>query len=256
MFSRRFKPVLYACAALAGVILAVGVTGASASLVWNGDFDTGTLSQYNETYCYQAYSCTVVPAPGGRSGSAGRFELASGEASPIGAAHAQIQQNSNERAGDESWWHWEVFLPADFRDSTSFYQVITEWHHYALGGGACNCPSSPPLTFQEINGRYVVRIVNSPDSAQGNYWTQFDLGAAPRGAWTSFDMHAKWSNDPNAAVTDVYVNGALTQHITGHPNVYTGYLDYFLAGWYRATDSQAQAIYLDNVRRGNSLADV
>jgi polysaccharide lyase-like protein/Big-like domain-containing protein len=256
MSSRHFKPALYACCALAGTLLAIGVTGAGASAVWNGDFETANLSQYNGTYCYQSYSCSVVSAPGGHSGFAGRFQIGSGETSPIGSAHAQVQQNSSERIGDDSWWHWEVYLPAEFKDSLSFWQVVTEWHHYALGGGACNCNGSPPLTFQEINGRYVVRIVNSPDSTQGSYWTQFDLGPAPRGGWTTFDLHAKWSDDRNVAVTDVYTNGALAQHITGHPNQFTGYYNYFLTGWYRAADGQAQTIYLDNVRRGTSLVDV
>jgi hypothetical protein len=256
MSSRHLKPILCAYAALAGVVLSIGVTGASASLVWNGDLETGNFSQYSTTYCYQSYSCEVVSAPGGHAGLAARFQIASGETSPIGNAHAQVQDNSNEKSGDESWWHWEVYLPSDFQDSSSFWQVITEWHQYALGGGACNCPGSPPLTFQEINGHYVVRIVNSADPTQGNYWTQYDLGPAPRGGWTSFDLHAKWSTDPSVAVTDVYVNGVQSQHITGHPNEYTGYFNYFLGGWYRASDAQAQTMYLDNVRRGNSLADV
>src|SRR5204863_1324245 len=79
---------------------------------------------------------------------------------------------------------------------------------------------------------------------------------APRGAWTNFDVHVKSSDDPSVAVTDVYVNGGLTQHITEHPNEYTGYFNYFLTGWYRASDSQAQVVYVDNARRGASLADV
>src|SRR5438045_107070 len=209
MSSRHLRLILYACSALGGLLLSLGVTGAGASLVWNGDFETSNLSQYNNTYCYQSYSCSVVAAPGGHTGLAGRFEIRSGEVSPIGSAHAQVQESSDERIGGESWWHWEVYLPADFKDSSSFWQVITQWHHYALGGGNCNCPGSPPLTFQEINGHYVVRIVKSPDPAQANYWTEYDLGAAPRGAWTNFDVHVKWSDDPSVAVTDVYVNGGL-----------------------------------------------
>src|SRR6266568_5561996 len=109
MSSRHLKPVLFACSAIGGVVLALGVTGAGASLVWNGDFETANLSQYNATYCYQSYSCSVVAAPG-RTGYAGRLETRYHDFNAYGSngtVRAQLQINSNEKSGDESWWHWE-----------------------------------------------------------------------------------------------------------------------------------------------------
>lgn len=250
MLSRRFKPVLYACFAFAGAILALGVAGAGATTIWNGDFQTADLSQYSSKYCYQTYSCTVVPAPGGVGGYAGRFEVRSGDSGGISGERAELQVNSNERSGDTAQWHLDAYLPTDFKPSGSPYgDNLVQWHHYAEGGGACNCPGSPPLTFVVWNGRFVAKIVNDNNPADGIYWTKYDLGPATLGRWNSIDINVKWSSDPNVAVTDFYINGVLAAHITGHPNEYAGYYNYFKTGLYRAAELVTQVIYLDNVRR-------
>lgn len=259
MFSRHryAQPVLLVVCALTGVLFALGVTGgAGASLVWNGDFETGNFSQYaSTTYCVASWSCQVVAAPGGPAGDAARFEVRSGDTSPYGGDRSEVQVNSDETIGSESWWHFEVYLPSDFTDSSSFWQSLIDWHHYQLGGGNCNCATSTPLSIQEIKGSYVLRIVNSADISQASYWTQYALGPAVRGAWTSFDFHAKWSDDPTVAVEDVYVNGTQVQHITGHPNEFTGYFNYLKLGFYRAAEPITQVVYFDNVRRATNLAD-
>jgi hypothetical protein len=250
MLSRRFKPVLYACFAFAGTLLALGVSGAGATMIWNADFQTADLTQYSSKYCYQSYSCTVVPAPGGVGGYAGRFEVRSGDSGGISGERAELQINSNERSGDTAHWHLDAYLPTDFKPSGSPYgDNLVQWHHYANGGGLCNCPGSPPLTFVVWNGRFVAKIVNDNNPADGIYWTKYDLGPAPLGRWTSIDINVKWSSDASVAVTDFSINGALAAHITGHPNEYAGYYNYFKTGLYRAASLITQVVYLDNVRR-------
>lgn len=228
--------------------------------LFDGDFETGNLSQYDQFYVptgASSYAQTVVAAPGGHSGKAARFETKANDSGPLGTTSVwdQIQVNSSEHIGDESFWHAEVYLPADFTDSDSFWQNILDWHNYAENSSTCSCPGSPPLTLQEIKGRYVVRIVKSADPSQSIYWDQYDLGPATRGAWTSFDLHIVWSDNPAVAVTDVSVNGASAAHITGHPNEFTGFYNYLLLGWYHhvATAPATQVVYLDNVRRCSSV---
>jgi hypothetical protein len=233
-------------------------TTTPAAPLFNGNFETGNFSQFNSTYVPNAsYSQSVVAAPGGHSGMAGRFETKANDSGPLGtsAVWDQVQVNSSEHIGDESFWHAEVYLPADFTDSASFWQDMFEWHDFStVGDGLCRCSGSPPLTVQEIKGRYVVRIVNDANEANGSNWTQYDLGPATRGAWSSFDFHFKWSDNPAVALTEITVNGTKTT-ITGHPNEFTGYFNYFLAGWYHGVVSApaTQVLYLDNVRRCSAL---
>jgi hypothetical protein len=214
------------------------------STLFNGDFETGSFSQWDGKYCTFSWSCTVVAAPGGHSGYAGRFESKAGDSGPLGTCCSwnEVQKNSAEANGVESWWHLELYLPADFVDSDSGWQVFAEWHDYP-----CGCTTSPPVTVQEKAGRFFIGVTNH--AYPSNEWTGFDLGTAPRGAWTSFDFHFKWSDNPSIAVEDVSVNGVQKQHVTGLPNEYTGYYNYFLSGWYHHTTSVGQVIYLDNVRR-------
>jgi hypothetical protein len=235
-------------------------TPAGGSTIFNGDFETGDLSQFDGTYCYTSYACTVVDAPGGHTGKAARFETHQNDPNAFNGGatvRAQIQVNSNERSGDESWWHWELYLPSTWKPSSSGWgDSVFEWHHFStVGDGLCRCPSSPPWTFGIYQGRLITRIVNDNVEADGIYWTQYDLKAATPGTWTSYDVHAKWSTDPSVAVEDVYIDGALRQHITGHPNEYVGYFNYVVLGVYHANvaDVAGDVQIYDSVRRCTAL---
>lgn len=237
-------------AAVAALTPVPAPTPPPASVVWNGDFSTGDFSQYAQVYFMRTDSTSgsVVADPAGSGKKVARFEVRSGD-SPGGFSNerAQIQMNSGEVEGTLSRWTWGVYLPADFVDTTSFFNVITEWHHYSK---TLPHDGSPPLTFQEIKGHYVCRIVNSNDPTQGNYWTEYDLGVAPRGAWADFDVTMLHSSDPAKAYVDISRDGNHVLKITGHPTRFAGdYVNYLLAGWYRGVDPATQAIYLRNVRR-------
>jgi hypothetical protein len=223
---------------------------APSPVLWNGDFSTGDFSQYAQVYFMRTdgTSGSVVLDPAGSGKKVGRFEVRSGD-SPGGFSNerAQIQMNSGEVEGTLSRWTWGVYLPTDFVDTTSFFNVITEWHHYSK---TLPHDGSPPLTFQEIKGHYVCRIVNSNDPTQGNYWTEYDLGVAPRGGWSDFDVTMLHSSDPTKAFVDINRDGNHVLKITGHPTRFAGdYVNYLLAGWYRGLSPATQAMYLRNVRR-------
>src|SRR5579864_7473656 len=194
----------------------------------------------------------VVPAPREQAAYAARFEVRSGDDyGGWSGERAQLAGGSStvETEGSNDWYSFDIYLPSDFQDSESSFQVFMEWHH----SGTC---CSPPVTFQDINGRYVVRVVRSNDSTKGNNWDQFDLGPAPRGAWTDFVVHFAWSSNPATAAIDVRRNGVLVQRIRHHPTLFSGFTNYLIAGWYRDPQPLTQVVYEDGIRRGPRWASV
>jgi|SRR4051794_44057 hypothetical protein len=235
---------LVACALVAFAGLA---TGAGTS--WSGNFESGNFNQYAaQRYCEGEYSCTIVKRPATQGRFAARFEVRPGDDyGHWSGERAQVATFTREQEDADSYWGWSVYLPRDYRDSKSFFQVFAEWHHSGLTG-------SPPVTFQVINGRYVVRIVRSADPAQAIFWDQYDLGPITPGRWTRFIYHARWSTDPKQAVNEIWVNGMLRRRIEDHPNLFVGYWNYLVVGWYRAAADITQVVYIDDVRMGTSLA--
>jgi Polysaccharide lyase len=231
------------------IILATCAGLATASdTSWTGNFETGNFSQYAPVpYCESAYSCKVVKKPVAQGHFAARFEVRQGDDyEHWSGERAQIALYRHEQEGTDSYWGWSLYLPRNYRDARSFFQVFAEWHHSGLTG-------SPPVTFQIVSGRLVIRIVRTADPARATSWDQYDLGPITPGRWTRFIYHARWSADPRQAVNDVFVNGMLRQHITGHPNLFSGYWNYLVVGWYRAAADITQVVYIDDVRVGNSL---
>jgi hypothetical protein len=233
--------------AAAGIVAAfAGFAPAEPS--WTGNFETGNFSQYAPIrYCEADYSCQVVNRPVIEGRFAARFEVRPGDDyGHWSGERAQIALFRQEDEGGEAYWGWSVYLPRDYRDSRSFFQVFAEWHHSGLTG-------SPPVTFQIVRGRYVVRIVRSSDPARAIAWDQYDLGGITPGRWTRFIFHAHWSTNPGQAVNEIWVNGMLKQRVTGHPNLFTGYWNYLVLGWYRQAVAVTQVVYIDDVRVGGSL---
>ncbi|MDX6423494.1 MAG: hypothetical protein QOI67_965 [Gaiellaceae bacterium] len=252
---RRFtdpRRLVVAIAAFAGIAAGTLVPSASTAITWAGNFESNDVSQFDSVYRVAADRIQVVSGTARQGSFSGRFEVRDGDKyGGWGGERAQVAKGGSATSGegDESWWGWSVYLPNDYQDSTSFYQIFLEWHHNGLTG-------SPPVTFQVIKGRYVLRIVKSPDPAASMYWDQYDLGPAVLGQWADFTYHAKWSVDRTKALNEVWLNGAKVS-TSNNPNLLSGFSNYVIAGWYRGDEaSNTQVVYMDNLRRGGSYDEL
>ena len=167
--------------------------------LWTGDFETGSLSQWEVRQQAVPGRISVVRSAAAQGGYAGRFEARQGEYtgrdSTVNRSELAVSRypdGSRDNEGDERWYRWQTKLPADFPEvSGRNFATIMQWMRD-------DNRDPRPLSFG-IVGRSL-RI------ASGG--TRY-LGPISRGEWHEFLVHAKWSSDPRVGFIEVFQDGRL-----------------------------------------------
>lgn len=132
------------------------------------------------------------------------------EAVPRGPARNGIKE------GDDVWYGFSIFIPADHAPDSLASETLAQWHHGGGSGG------SPPLSLKLDDAQWNLRMrwssgqVNKDNDKQGG--KSWNLGAYEPGRWTDWVFRIKWSTNTDG-VLQIWKNGAQVVNHQG-PNDY------------------------------------
>ena len=224
-----------------GAFVLVGVPSAQAKVIWNGDFQTGNLSQWGSTEeaaSNRLQVVTTVPPPNGQYALQATVEP--GDLVENGA-RAEVDYTADApQEGDVRYYHWQTYFPENYQ-TMNVWQIFTQWHQYVTGG-------SPPLAIMVWNNQ--IKIGNENDVY---FWT----GPLTVGVWHDFIVHVVWSTGSTNGGVEMWVDG---QHVLPFYNVQTLFPNdtiYLKQGLYRSQSiTWAQTVYHAGMTVATELSDV
>jgi hypothetical protein len=198
-------------------------------LVFDGDFDSGNLSQYTNLQTrdrngspsggYCTYSACVRDGGPGHT-TAARIEVRDGDIPNFGGgerAELRAPGVADVRPGDERWYQFSLRFDDQFTNPNGDWFIVMQWH---AGSG------SPPLAL-EVSRSGVLQFANNRTGARTN------IGAIQRGVWVDYVLHVKHATG-SGALAEAWVNGAKTA-THRHPNMASS-SSYLKLGIYRDRD--------------------
>lgn len=243
--------VIAAFAALAVLVTgSAALAGGSAGILWNGSFAFG-VAPWTDVQAKDG-GFTIVPAPAGRAGMAGRFLVRPGDV-PIGASgeRAEVLKQTGEQAGTVSFWAWSVyFAPGSSSSPGTSWNVFTQWHQSGSTG-------VQPISFEIANegNREWLRLRvwgGDPNKPVRRAWR---LAPLVRGRWYDFALRVDWAPDRSGGV-QVWLDRRQVVPETRTPTLYPGQAVYLKQGFYRAPSNVTSELYIAGTRRGASLAAI
>lgn len=257
--------------AFATAVFVLPSCGESAVVTFTGDFETGDTSQWDEEHQGadaddDIYAQSDVKFEGAY---AGRFIVEPGD--KFHATSGERAEVSKGRAGgvlfgegEERWFGWSVFFPDGFPlepqsdPAKATWNIFTSWHHT---GPTCSVPldlavnsgaTPPTIILTQRSGT----LENCALSGE-----EFVLGEFKTAEWLSFEVHVKFSSDPNEGFVEAYLNGRRTLPRTNMATLYPGYANYLNQGFYRDEwpadeGGETATLYIDGTKIGMSLGDV
>jgi hypothetical protein len=233
---------------------------AQASMVFNGSFDTGNLSQWSlQQFCNPSratvYTSTSQPGwPAPASGpDALRLEVFNSDVSPCtptGNPRAQIASSPLLAAGNEYWERFQVYFPSTW-PTTSSWQLFQEDYGSPWNG-------SPPINFG-VHGTNI-------DISRGANHNYDRVWAMPltRGHWYTFLVHKLMSASDATGFIELWVDGAPQKFSNGATRLYTntlaadhtGAYQFYLNSYRALNTANMSDIFFDGGAIGTTQADV
>jgi len=186
-----------------------------------------------------------------RPGDCGRARQAGGwdDCANDRERHELIQRGDLQRPGDEYWYAWSLYLPADW---TNIYPVKVALGQFHQPG------SSVVWMFQNADGGL---SIDNQVAGRTTELVRLIDEADLRARWHDITVHARWSQGDDGWF-HVYVNGERRYRHDGR--TMTADAVYFKFGVYRSFISRnrdlavrtAHIAYYDELRRGRSRAAV
>jgi hypothetical protein len=212
-------------------------------LLFNGDFNTGDLSQYANVQAEGVNSnpdgvcegadgrvCVVNGGPGHET--AARFELRPGDEAAGGErAELRVGDEGETAPGDERWYSFDLmfedFPPPTGRNSGG-HMIVMQWH---TGSG------SPLLTLNvDAAGNFTI----------GERWDNPDIiGPIDEGVWHSYVVHVRFSRGGDGLI-EVYRDGVKVA--TRNQATHKDNDNYLKLGIYRGGEDFTQSLLYDGLR--------
>ena len=205
----------------------VPLMGATKSTVFTSGFESGFTGWKKELCCKD--SATIVSSPKRAGEHAVKFTLRKDDPK----RRSELRQGSVP-ANSEHWYGFSNLVPANYAKDRS-YEIVAQWHEMPdrdLGEPW----RRPPLTLSIRNDRFGVSNRWDPKPLSVKFKEagsqSWDLGTVPKGDWTDWVFHVKWSHKSDGLV-EVWKNGQLVVRKTG-PNTYNDKKGpYFKIGIYK-----------------------
>lgn len=216
---------------------------AHAGIVWRGDFETGTVSQWSRAQRVSADRLEIVTSPVRDGRYALRATVKQGD-DPINASgnRNELLYITHEPRGSEYFYKFSVLFDPTF-PSANTWQVFTQWHHEG-------CCGSPPLEMYVVGEKMHLRAGGASAKV---LWT------APlvRGKWQDFVLRVKWSSDPKVGFVELYHQGQKALAKTPAVTMYDDSLNYLKLGLYRNdTIAPEGTVFHDGMTMATALEDV
>jgi Polysaccharide lyase len=215
-------------------------TGARASVVWRGDFETGDITQWNH---YEGIGTrfTVVPSPVREGKYALRTELRQGDIASNGTRN-ELDYLLQQGEGTDLYYSWSTMFPAEYPNTPGF-QIFTQWHQEQ------NIGNAPPIVFHIANGQ--MRFTNNV--------TGTVVWSAPLvlGVWHDFIAHIKWSSNASVGFCELWYDGQHVASRTFGATLFPGTWVYLKQGLYRDNSIVPTAVvFHDGMTVATALDDV
>lgn len=227
-----------------GLLAVVGfwfaVAPASAEIIWKGDFETGTMEQWQgaatkndrvkvvtEPVREGKYALRIDGSNAARRGDRDRIELQH-QPKPPGTAE-----------GTERYFGWSVFVPQKLTAGVhhvGYFETRNSWRQ---------------LMSFEVRGEDMLYSTRVPYARR---WT--GMGKFTPGRWHDFAVHVLWSRDPAKGFVEVWFDG---EQIV--PKAMTATLldenpAFFQIGLMRETSDIPETIIIDHVIEATTLEEV
>lgn len=259
---RRIAPAL----TFALVLGLAAVAPASASVLFDGDFETGDTSQWSfEQQGGDPDEDIIVQSETRNQGVyAGRFTVEPGD-------HFPASQTTGERAevlnygvlfkeGDVRWFGWSVYFASGFptSDDSGTWNVFTQWHHT---GSSCSVPLDFAVRDDGPDSRRSLVLTSRTGTISATSCRltgrEFDLGLLRTDEWIRFEAQVGFSADPTIGFVKVYVNDQLVLPRTSMNTLYPCCRNYMKQGYYRRANAENTAtLYIDGTSVGTKRTDV
>jgi len=253
----RIALVALACV-LGAAACNAGAETVLAPRTYEGDFDTCELDQWGDVSAVLADGVTITRSPVAEGDCAARFHVASG------GDYAWLVNRADSVAGvegDERWYHWKTYFPADFMPSQG------EWNWLMLLNDLLDssCPPTcgnvsfsirnwPPAEPEML----ALRIQGGDPFAPDQTW--FTAGSLVREHWHDNLAHLVLSADPARGFVEWWLDGTLVvqAHLATLFRAPEGGTVPIIEelGYYRVASSFDAVLYHDGFRRGPSRASV
>jgi hypothetical protein len=137
---------------------------------------------------------------------------------------SEFEKNTLPTTGtDERWYSFSAYI-----DPSTVYKQSTDpngpivFQLHQMGGTCGSGPGPHFVIYFTFNGHWTAQNIwdtTRPCPSVATFHSvKYDLGAATRGVWTNFVVHAKWSTGSNGLL-QVWMNGKLLVGKTG-PNTF------------------------------------
>ncbi len=191
---RTLTALLVAAAVLAGA--GDARTVAAPAPAWFADFGTGLLDEFAPVTATDADPVRPkVVRPAGRYLAEYRI-TAGGARSQTVPDLTALQRISD---GDELWFAWRMWVPADLPLGSPGFQGFAEWKNPGLGAAPLALLVGHESTDFRAEGGF-----SHPD---GNRLSSANLGPVQRERWITWLWHVRFATDPARGVVDVWRDG-------------------------------------------------
>ena len=265
------------------IIFTLVASTASATTVFNGDFETNDYSQWETANSglncpNEVTQAHIVTSPVRRGTYSTEMivhdgdELWGGERCDLERPHAHDENN-----GDEYWYQWSTFFPNDWTALTGApnddWLVIADWHASKVDfEDICQ-----PLQI-EIDGsnQLLVRMLTGNvtgydcynGSGTANYFEQVIVNPITLGHWNDFVVHIKW-NAEDKGIAEIWhkldsesnfnkvldrVDIPTSQYINNLSNIDTAH--FMLAHYRSSAQTHTSTLYHDDFKQTTSLHDL
>ena len=259
---------------------------AYANVVFDGGFETGNHSQWSDLGWNldrpESEQFEIVTDIVRRGVYSAKMTVHDGdEFLDTGGERVQLERPDiyNEQEGDEYWYQWSTFLPADWQNLTGVangddWLLVADWHPTQDPDFENVCQ---PLQIEiDGNNQFIARMltgnVSGYDCYQGSGTAFSDseiiVNNIELGKWNDFVIHVKWTVE-NDGFVEIW-------HKTGDENLFTKvfekigvptrqYVDvksnsdiaYFILAHYRSEEqAHTSVLYQDAFKQATSLFDL
>lgn len=219
-------------------------TSAHSKILWQGDFETGDISQWSTPINPAGLSVTSDCVFDGNY--AGKVQL-TGDAAFLWRGNKHLNRSEFHHrnntgmthAGKDTFFAFSFYLPQELSK-----------HQHELGYWESDKSWQQMLRFN-IRGSEL----SFQESAANKVWWKLPKGAAP-GQWQRIALHIHWSTNPKLGSAEVWVNG---QHM-GKNNFQTlpaqDALMFTQIGILRTQENNTAEIYIDGALETDNLTEL
>ena len=241
----------FAALGVSGALL--GLSSATASVNWRGDYETGDWSQWGSYHVQTSSGATASIQTGVvRQGHYAAKFTTPASGSRVRSQIYADQETTDGYSGHENWYAWSTMIASGSALRDGYWNNLTSWHQ---SGSDCPAPmhlvvdgSNRRLYFDTRGGALDTTTCSTP------YQKSWSLGTITFGQWYDFVVHVKYSADPAVGFVEIFMNGKRVVPKTHTATLYSGQGVYLKQGYDAGSATGTTTVYNDGTVRAGDYA--